>query len=271
MADRDKDLYKILGVKESAGADEIKKKYRDLAKKYHPDRTGGDKSKEHKFKDISAAYEVLSDPRRREQYDLMRRGGFRAGPGGAPDFSVFSGIEGIEDLLGQMFGGGGRRGGPGRSRVVYESRPFAGGGGGGFGGVPFGGGGGGFEPPFGTAGTSGRRAAPPAEEVVRTRDGHTFIKKGDDLSADLDITIDEAVLGAKVQAPVTDGMVTITIPPGTSSGKRLRLRGKGAERPGGDRGDLYLTVRIVVPESVDGQAADLIREFARRAPVRTRR
>ena len=247
MADRDKDLYKILGVKESAGADEIKKKYRDLAKKYHPDRTGGDKSKEHKFKDISAAYEVLSDPRRREQYDLMRRGGFRAGPGGAPDFSVFSGIEGIEDLLGQMFGGGGRRGGPGRSRVVYESRPFAGGGGG------------------------GRPAAPPAEEVVRTRDGHTFIKKGDDLSADLDITIDEAVLGAKVQAPVTDGMVTITIPPGTSSGKRLRLRGKGAERPGGDRGDLYLTVRIVVPESVDGQAADLIREFARRAPVRTRR
>ena len=260
MPDPHKDLYKILGVGESAEPGEIKKKYRDLAKKYHPDRTGGDKSKEHKFKEISAAYEVLSDPKRREQYDLMRRGGFRAGPGGAPDFSAFSGIDGIEDLLGQMFGAG-RRGGAGRSRVVYESRPFAGGGGGG---VPFGAG---FEP----FDTIGRPPAPPAEEIVRSRDGHTFVKKGDDLHADLDVTIDEAVLGAKVHAPTIDGKVTITIPPGTSSGKRLRLRGKGHERPGGQRGDQYLTIRIIVPDKIDGQAAELIREFARRAPVRTRR
>jgi DnaJ-class molecular chaperone len=271
MADKDKDLYKILGVGETAGADEIKKKYRDLAKKYHPDKTGGDKSKEHKFKDISAAYEVLSDPKRREQYDLMRRGGFRAGPGGAPDFSAFSGIDGIEDLLGQVFGGGGRRGGrgggggvggPGRSRVVYESRPFAGGGGGGFGGVPFGGG---FE--FEGA----RPAAPAREETIQTREGHTFVKKGDDLHADVDITIDEAVLGAKVPAATIDGKVTITIPPGTSSGKRLRLRGKGGERPDGSRGDQYVTIRIVVPERVDGRAAELIREFAKLAPAHPRR
>ena len=84
MSDKEKDLYKILGVGETANAADIKKKYRELAKKYHPDKTGGDKSKEHKFKDISAAYEVLSDPKRREQYDAMRRGGFRTGPGGAP-------------------------------------------------------------------------------------------------------------------------------------------------------------------------------------------
>src|SRR5215475_1395287 len=135
----DKDLYQILGVAEEASDKEIKKKYRELAKRYHPDKTGGDKSKEQKFKEISAAYEVLSDPKRRGQYDAMRRGGFAAGPNGAPDFSAFSGIEGIEDLLGQFFGGG-RRGRPGAggSRVVFETRPFGGFGADGFS-SPFGG------------------------------------------------------------------------------------------------------------------------------------
>src|SRR5215510_15614532 len=121
----EKDLYKILGVGDAATPDEIKKRYRELAKKYHPDRTGGDKAKEHRFKEINAAYEVLSDPKRRSQYDAMRRGGFRAGE--APDFSAFSGIEGIDDLFAQIFGGG-RRGSSGsrtrNGRVVYESRPF---------------------------------------------------------------------------------------------------------------------------------------------------
>lgn len=261
-----KDLYQILGVAENASDKEIKKKYRELAKKYHPDKTGGDKSKEHKFKEISAAYEVLSDPKRRGQYDAMRRGGFAAGPNGAPDFSAFSGIEGIEELLGQFFsgvgGGAARRGGrpgAGGSRVVFESRPFSG-----FGGF----GGDGFTAPFG-----GAAEAPPVEreETVRTRDGHVFTKKGDDLHGDVDITVEEAVLGAKVPAPAIDGGVTITIPPGTSSGKRLRLRGKGAQRPDGSRGDQYLTVRIVVPEQVDARATELIREFAKRAPVRPKR
>ena len=256
---RDKDLYQILGVAEDASDKEIKKKYRELAKRYHPDKTGGDKSKEHKFKEISAAYEVLSDPKRRGQYDAMRRGGFAAGPNGAPDFSAFSGIEGIEDLLGQFFGGGARRGRPGGGRVVFETRPFGGFSGDGFS-SPFGGG---FDPPV-------ERAAP-VEETVRTRDGHVFTRKGDDLHGDVDVTIEEAVLGAKVPAPTIDGGVTITIPPGTSSGKRLRLRGKGAQRPDGGRGDQYLTVRIVVPEDVDGRAAELIREFAKRAPVRPKR
>lgn len=257
-----KDLYKILGVGEGATDKEIKKKYRELAKRYHPDKTGGDKSKEHKFKEISAAYEVLSDPKRRGQYDAMRRGGFAAGPNGAPDFSAFSGIEGIEDLLGQFFGGARRGGRPGAggSRVVFESRPF-----GGFGG------GDGFSTPFGGSFDPSAERAAPVEETVKTRDGHVFTKKGDDLHGDVDVTIEEAVLGAKVPAPTIDGGVTITIPPGTSSGKRLRLRGKGAQRPDGSRGDQYLTVRIVVPEEVDARATELIREFAKRAPVRPKR
>ncbi len=237
-ANADKDLYKLLGVAETATADEIKKAYRDRAKKFHPDKTGGDKAKEHKFKEINAAYEVLSDPKRRQQYDAMRHGGFASGGG---DFSAFSGIEGIEDLLAQIFAGGGGRAGFGGGRVVYETRPFEGGGGFGY---------------------------QTATEPPRVRRGPT---PSYDLNADLDITVEEAVLGAKVQAPTGDGRVTITIPPGTSSGQRLRLRGKGSQRPDGGRGDQYLNVRIVVPERVDARAEELIREFSRRAPVRLKR
>jgi DnaJ-class molecular chaperone len=248
-ATHEKDLYKILGVKEDANADEIKKSYRDLAKKLHPDRTGGDKSKEVRFKEISAAYEVLSDPKRREQYDLMRRGGFRTGPGGAPDFSAFEGIDGIEELFGSIFGGrGGGRGG--RSRVVYETRPFSG----------FGG--------FQEQASDTARPRPVAvDEIIRTRDGHEVTRRGDDVYSDVEITIDEAVLGAKVEVPTLEGRVTITVPPGTSSGKKLRLRGKG---PSG-RGDHYVSVKIVVPERVDERAEELIREFAARAPARPKR
>jgi molecular chaperone DnaJ len=232
-ASRDKDLYKLLGVAEDAAPDQIKKAYRDLAKKYHPDRTGGDKAKEARFKEMNAAYEVLSDPKRRSQYDAMRRGGAAGG-----DFSAFSGIDGIEDLLGQVFGGFGGRGGGG-GRVRYETRPY--------GGDPFGGFG--FQPP-----PRPPRAAP-------SYDQH----------ADVEVSIEEAVLGARIDAATADGRVTITIPAGTSSGQKLRLRGKGAQRPDGSRGDHYLTVRIVVPTGVAGRAADLIREFSRQAPVRPKR
>lgn len=262
---KEKDLYEILGVGEKASADEIKKAYRGLAKKYHPDRTGGDKSKETRFKEASAAYEVLSDPRRREQYDLMRRGGFQGGPGGMPDFSAFEGIDGIEDLLGGIFGGAFRNaaGGAGRSgRVVVESRPFSGGG------ASFGG----FEDLFGGLRGGGqaqqqRPAPPPAETTVRTADGVELVRKGDDLHGEVEIGIDEAVLGGKVPVSTMDGRLTLTIPPGTSSGKKLRLRGRGVL----GRGDHYVTVKIVVPDKVDGRAEELIREFAVRAPARLRR
>lgn len=249
----EKDLYKLLGVKETATADEIKKAYRDLAKRLHPDRTGGDKSKEARFKEASAAYEVLSDPKRREQYDLMRRGGFHTGPGGAPDFSAFAGIDGIEELFGSIFGqgfGAAGRGGGGRSRVVYETRPF-----GGFSGFQdFG------APPRTPPG-------PPREETLRTMDGVEVVKRGDDVHSEVEIGIDEAVLGTKVAVSTLDGKVTITIPPGTSSGKKLRLKGRGAH----GRGDHYVSVKIVVPERVDKRAEELIKEFAARAPVRPRR
>ena len=246
----DKDLYKILGVDEKAGAAEIKKAFRDLAKKNHPDRTGGDKTKEQRFKEINAAYEVLSDPKRRQQYDAMRHGGFSA-EGGMPDFSAFQGIDGIEELFGSIFGG---RGGPGGSRVVYETRPFGG----------FGGGGSIFD--F-TQTARPSRPAPPAEETVRTRTGHPVTKRGDDIHSEVEVSLDEAILGAKVEVPTLDGHVTISIPPGSSSGRQLRLRGKGV----GGRGNHYVSVKIVVPESVDARTEELVRELARRAPVKLKR
>jgi DnaJ-class molecular chaperone len=257
VAKEKKDLYDILGVKDSASDDEIKKSYRSLAKKYHPDATGGDKSKEARFKDISAAYEILSDPKKREQYDMMRRGGFDFGDvasaqGGVPfDFGAFQGgfggAAGFDDLFGQIFGAARARGatgggGGGRPRVVFER---------GFGERP--------------------RHHEPLEEAVRDGEGNVYTRRGDDLFHDVEVTFEEAALGAKIGVPTPDGRVTVTLPPGSSSGRRLRLRGKGGPLGDGTRGDLYAVVKILVPEKVDEKTADLIRELSRRAPVKPRR
>lgn len=261
-----KDLYTILGVKESASEDEIKKAYRELAKKNHPDKTGGDKSKESRFKDISSAYEVLSDPKKRAQYDAMKRGGMPFG-GGHGDGSAFGGGfegfppgsvggmggAGLEDILSQMFGGsfGGAAGPTGRGstrRVIFEQD------------VPRG----------------GRRrhpapeppAPPPnVEQVLRTADGTEFVRRGDDLFIDVVLSIDEAVNGAKVDVPTLAGSVKLTIPAGTSSGKKLRLRGKGYN----GEGDLYVVTQIQVPQEIDDKARDALKEFTKRAPVKPRK
>jgi DnaJ-class molecular chaperone len=252
-----KDLYAILGIKESASEDEIKKAYRDAAKKYHPDRTGGDKAKEVKFKDMSAAYEVLSDPKKRQQYDMMKQGasgfgggGSPFGPGGFEGFSTGSagGGSGLEDILSQMFGqqfGQGAGGGRGASRrVIFEQD------------MPRGGGRRREEPP-----------PPPVEQVLRTPDGHEFVRKGDDLYLDVPLSIEEAVNGAKVEVATLSGPVKLTIPAGTSSGKKLRLRGKGYN----GQGDQYVVIQIHVPTEVDDKARDALREFTKRAPVKVKR
>src|SRR5215831_3335634 len=123
------DYYKALGVSQSATADEIKKVYRKLAKAYHPDSTGGDKAKESRFKDISNAYDVLGDPKKRALYDEIRaNGGLRGFPGGYTYTSQGGGpgVFDLGDLFGQFFGGGGAGGaggGPGgrgpRMRVEH--------------------------------------------------------------------------------------------------------------------------------------------------------
>ena len=276
-----RDPYEALGVKPDASADEIKKAYRKLAKKYHPDSTGGDKSKEDRFKEISTAYDIVGDPDKRAKYDTMRKQGF---PGMGGD----GGMDGIDlgELFAQMFGGAaggagaraGRGGGGGGPRVeyrVYSHGPGGGGGGGAAGfrdifgaaGSPFGG------APFGFEGEPPprRRKAPPAEPAerkVRLSDGTVVTQRGADIHSDLRIAIDQAVLGTVAQVVTLDGRSSVKIPPGTSSGVKLRLKGKGSEDGRGGRGDHFVTVQIDVPKQVDDEARRLISSFMARVKGR---
>jgi molecular chaperone DnaJ len=315
-----KDYYKTLGVAETASADEIKKAYRKLAKKYHPDVTGGDKAKEAKFKEISEAYETVGEEKKRAQYDEQRKNPF-AGQGFPPG-GAGGGAGGVDlnDLFSQ-FGGG--RGGGGR---VYTYSTGEGGPEGGFGGFGdlfemFGGGGGGARAQ--KARTQPRRggdvvakldvelpeAALGAEKTITVDgkrlnvkipagvgDGRTIRLAGQgqaaprggqpgdllielhekrhprfrrlenpaDIEVDVPVPVDVAVLGGKAQAPTLEGTnVTLSIPPGSSSGRKLRLREKGAVQPGGKRGDLYAVVSVQVPTELPQKAREALEEFAR--------
>ncbi len=326
-----KDFYKTLGVTEKASAEELKKAYRKLAKKYHPDVTGGDKAKEAKFKEITEAYETLGDEKKRAQYDEMRSnpfagGGFPGG-GGRPGGAGYPGGGGqgfdINDLFSQ-FGG---RGGGGR---VYTYSP---------GGAPnegpdMGGLGAIFEMFRGGGAAAGgararqqpRRgqdvvakldidlpeAALGAEKTVTVdgkqlkikipagvTDGKTIrlagqgepapgkgAQPGDllielherphprlrrradnpaDIEVDVPVPVDVAVLGGKAQVQTLEGTtVSLSIPPGSSSGRKLRLKEKGAMQAGGKpRGDLYAVVSVHVPSEISPRARELMEEFAK--------
>ena len=262
-----RDPYEALGVSPDASAADIKKAYRKLAKRYHPDSTGGDKAKETRFKEISTAYDIVGDPDKRARYDAMRKQGAFSGMGGGMD----GGID-LGEILAQMFGGaagpgaGPRGGGPGGVRFrSYQS----GGGGGGFesffsGGDPFGG------SPFDLHEAQGRRRgprgpAPTAEHKVRASDGSLVTQRGSDVHSDVKLPFDQAVLGAVVEVPTLGGRASVKIPPGTSSGVKLRLKGKGADDGSGHRGDHFVTVQIDVPKQVDDEAKRLLVAFMARA------
>lgn len=230
----EKDFYAMLGVPKDADESAIKKAYRKLARKYHPDQNPGDAKAEAKFKDIGEAYAVLSDPEQRKQYD-----GLRAMAGGGPRFTAGSGgaggAAGFEDIFSGMFGGGG-----GGSRPRYSA---PGGGGGGFEDIlagMFGGGGaapGGFSPGFGG---SGRRA------------GFGGPERGADLTATLTIPFRTAVGGGEMPVSVEGRSMTVRIPAGVRDGQKIKLRGKG--RPGsggGEAGDLIVAL-TVTPHPVFG-------------------
>ncbi|MBD8079837.1 DnaJ C-terminal domain-containing protein [Cellulosimicrobium arenosum] len=214
----EKDFYAALGVPKDADDAAIKKAYRKLARKYHPDQNPGDTAAEDRFKEIGEAYAVLSDAKEREQYDAIRAmagGGarFSAGPGGN------GGGAGFEDLFGGMFGGGA----PGGSRVRYSTGGAQGAAG--FEdilGSMFAGGGG----PQGYGGTPRPRA-------------------GGDVAAATTLPFRQAVEGSTLTFSVDGRQVTTRIPPGVRDGQKIRLRGKG--RPGlggGPAGDLVVTVHV---------------------------
>ena len=240
------DYYKALGVPQSASAEEIKRAYRKLAKANHPDSTGGDKAKESRFKDIQNAYDVLGDTKKRTMYDEIRaNGGLPRGfPGGGYTYSSQSGGPGVfdlGDLFSQFFGGGAGRGG----RVHVEHIDFEDG---------------------RTRNRRRRRDAQDAEfeQTVKASDGSWLRVDGSDVSSDIRIAFDRAILGTVATVATIDGKAEVKIPPGTSSGKKLRLRGKGMPDRAGGQGDHYVTVQIDVPHDLDDEARKLLGQLATR-------
>jgi DnaJ-class molecular chaperone len=230
------DYYKALGVSKTASAEEIKRAYRKLAKANHPDSTGGDKAKESRFKDISNAYDVLGDAKKRALYDDIRAGGSmpQGFPGGAYTYTSQGpgpGVFDLGDLFGQFFSGNARGG---RVRVDHVD-------------------GGEFRR---ARGPSGRRDAQDAEpeQTIKASDGTSLRVEGSDLHSDIRISFDRAILGTVVSVATIDGTADVKIPPGTSSGKKLRLRGKGVPDHTGGAGDHYVTVHIDVPGDLDEEA-----------------
>jgi molecular chaperone DnaJ len=247
------DYYKALGVSQSASAEEIKRAYRKLAKAYHPDSTGGDKAKESRFKDISNAYDVLGDAKKRAMYDEIRAGGGGL-PRGFPGGYTYSaqgggpGVFDLGDLFSQFFtsGAGSRRGG----RVQVEHVEFEDG-------AP--------------RGRHRRRDALDAEfeQTVKASDGSWLrVVDGYHVASDVRIAFDRAILGTVATVATIDGKAEVKIPPGTSSGKKLRLRGKGMPDHAGGHGDHYVTVQIDVPHELDDEAKKLLVQLATRVRKR---
>jgi curved DNA-binding protein len=207
-----KDYYKTLGVHKTSTQDEMKKAYKKLAFKYHPDKNPGDKKSEDHFKEVNEAYAVLSDEKKRRQYDQFGASGFHQR---YSQEDIFRGFD-INDIFREMgFGGGGRAGGRQRGGTVNMEDLFSGGG-------------------FGGGGFGGRQA---------------YAQKGQDFTMDLFVDFLEAVNGTeKTIEYMFDGnrrQVKVHIPAGISSGQKLRLTGKGgAAGPGMPPGDLYLTIQV---------------------------
>ena len=300
MANR-RDHYEVLGVKKGATADEIKRAYRTLSKKYHPDRNQNDPSAEAKFKEVQHAYSVLNDAKKRAQYDQygdVAVGEWQTRPTGEQVYQWGGGSsvrsEDLEDLF-SAFGGGG--GGRGAGESIFEQI--------------FGGGGGrrtaraaprrpppeqlhnvqiSFDQAIRGTMLSLRVARETGEETIEVKipagvehgqkirvrgqgasanggpggdiilfvhvGPHPYFRReGADIYLDLPVSVTEAVLGAKIEVPTVEGRGTVSLPPGTPSGSRLRLRGQGAvRRDTGERGDQYVVVQIVPPNRLsDGE------------------
>jgi DnaJ-class molecular chaperone len=295
MAD---DLYKVLGVAKGARDDEIRRAYRRLAKELHPDVRPDDPVSSERFKLITAAYDILGDATKRRRYDdgeidsqgepvrTYARNGAGAGASGAGwpgGFGAGTGAgreSGVGDIFSDLFGRTARGAGPGfslrgqdvrytldidfleavggaRKRVTMPE-----------GGVLD------LTVPEGVAdgqvlrlkgkGAPGLRGGDQGDALVeiRVRPHPKFKRLGNDILLDLPITIDEAVLGGKIEVNTVSGRVSLQIPKGTSSGRIFRLKGKGV-RSGGDGtvGDQLVTIRIVMPDTIDDTLSYFLAEW----------
>lgn len=263
------DLYAELGVKRDASAEEIKRAYRRLARKFHPDVNPGNRRAEERFKKISLAYDVLGDAEKRAQYDRFGEAGVNGAgppPGGGVGGAPFGGFEGFGDLFEQFFRGGGARPGPQRgqdleTKVTLTLEEAARGvtrrmalGEGHRVDVKI---------PAGVdTGTKIRVAGKGRPGAVGGGPGDLFVvvqvaphpyfrREGNDLYLDLPLTIFEATLGTKVRIPTLEGRTQLTVPAGVASGAKLRLRGKGLmAAKGGGHGDQFVVIKIVPPKGL---------------------
>jgi molecular chaperone DnaJ len=282
----EKDFYKILGVGKSASADEIKKKYRSLARELHPDKTKGDTAMEEKFKAVSEAYDILSDGKKRAEYDQARdmfeRGGFRAPQGGqnfqGGDFSDIFGGGNPQDIFANLFGGGGRRG-PRKGQDLQTEAT-----------ITF------KEAAFGTTlelrlsadggpsqtisarvpagvndgakirvkGKGSKGEAGPGDLFIllHVKPHAVFSRKGENIAITVPVTFTEATLGGDIKVPTLSGEeVTLRIAPGTSNGRVLRVKGRGITK-GTTVGDLLVTIEVQVPQRVEGEALEALKKYA---------
>jgi len=282
----EKDFYKVLGVDKKATADEIKKKYRSVARDLHPDKNQGDTAREEKFKAVSEAYDILSDSKKRAEYDearsMFERGGFRAPTGGGNfqggDFSDLFGGGNPQDIFANLFGGGGRRGPRKGSDLQTEAT------------ITF------KESVFGTTldlklnidGTGSQtisarvpagvndgakirvkgKGAPgeagPGDLFIElnVKPHAIFSRKGENLTLTLPVTFAEAALGADLKVPTLAGDdVTVRLAAGTPTGRVLRVKGRGIKK-GAVTGDLLITIEVQVPRALEGKALEAIKTFA---------
>jgi curved DNA-binding protein len=318
MAERD--YYDILGVARDATPEAIKKAYRGLARKFHPDVNPGDKTAESRFKEVQGAYDVLADQEKRALYDRHGRSAFEgmaaSGPRanatewasrfGEPGFDTVDlsdligsfgtssrgedagGASIFEDLMGRVRGAKPSRPRAGRTLEAHLTIPFL---------TAVKGGDTTIDvhrsqnkteslvvkiPPGIDSGAKlrlkgqgepGSKTAPAGDLTITIEvESHPYFKReGQNLLLEVPISVSEAILGAKIDVPALDGMKSLTIPPGSSSGLKLRLKGQGiatsGSKPGGD---LFVILKIVVPKSVDAASQQLIEEFAEKNPQKPR-
>lgn len=288
-----RDPYTVLGVGKNASQDDIKKAYRKLAKDLHPDRHPDDSSAADRFKEVSAAYNLLGDVEQRARYDRgeigpdgqerATRTQYRTytGPEGADEhFGGFhgGGARGFEDIFGDIFTNfrAGRQQARGRDRKYSLDVSFLEAARGASRRLTLPGGktldvripaglvdgqqirlkGQGEAPPGGTPGD--------ALIEVSVKPHPLYTRKGDDIHIELPISLTEAVLGAKIKAPTIHGDVTVTVPEGSNTGRTLRLKGKGIDnRKSGGPGDQYVRLKIVLPDGKDPELQDFVRKWSR--------
>ena len=274
MATKDlyeKDYYAILGVDKKADGATIKKKYRQLARELHPDKTKGDKKLEDRFKEVSEAYDILSDDKKRAEYDqareMFKSGAFRQGANQfSGDFSDL--FNGGGDIFSQIFGGrrGPRKGADVQASITISFRDSI------FGKevdikpnltvrIPAGISDGGKVRVKGR-GEPGEAGPGDLYVIVNVVPHPVFSRKGENIHVTVPVTFTEAALGADIPVPTLEGdEVKVRIAPGTPNGKTFRVKGRGVKK-GVNAGDLMVSIEVQVPQRVDGNAKKALEDFA---------